>query len=208
MISTDPLDRLLEQLCQGDEASAEQVYLAYEPYLRLVVRKMLPARLRPKFDSIDVVQSVWVDILAGFHESRWHFASTGHLRAFLVKVTRNRFLDRLRQQRAALEHEQSLEVLSQADTPLADEPDPGSIAQADELWERMLALCPPQHQQLLELKRQGATLADIAGRTGLHPSSIRRIFYELARRLAFQHDRETASKHDQEMKREEDRQTR
>jgi RNA polymerase sigma-70 factor (ECF subfamily) len=52
------------------------------------------------------------------------------------------------------------------------------------LWEEMLALCPPAHHELLRLKRQGLRLAEIAARTGLHPSSVRRILYDLARQLA------------------------
>ena len=54
----------------------------------------------------------------------------------------------------------------------------------------MLALCPPAHRPLLDLKRQGCSLAEIAAQTGLHPSSVRRILYELARRLAVASERE------------------
>ena len=46
MHPADPLEALLEKLCQGDEAAAEQVFLAYEPYLRKVVRRQLPASAR------------------------------------------------------------------------------------------------------------------------------------------------------------------
>ena len=48
----------------------------------------------------------------------------------------------------------------------------------------MLALCSPAHHELLRLKRQGLRLAEIAARTGLHESSVRRILYDLARRYA------------------------
>ena len=182
-MTMETLDHLLEQLDSGDEAAAEQVFLAYEPYLRLVVRRMLPARLQSKFDSVDVVQSVWADVLVGFREAGWRFASAGHLRAFLVKVTRNRFFDRLRQQRVPLAHERALNDadLHQAS---ADHSEPSDLVQANELWEQMLALSPPHHHRLLELRREGCTLVDIAERTGFHPSSIRRIFYDLARQLA------------------------
>jgi RNA polymerase sigma factor (sigma-70 family) len=182
-MSADTLDHLLEQLCNGDEASAEQVFLTYEPYLRLVVRRMLPVRLRAKFDSVDVVQSVWADVLVGFREAGWRFATAGHLKAFLLKVTRNRFLDRVRQQRVPLAHQRSLDA-DGIDHPSPSDHQPSELAQAGELWERMLALCPPHHQRLLELKREGCTLSDIAERTGFHPSSVRRIFYDLARQLA------------------------
>jgi RNA polymerase sigma factor (sigma-70 family) len=182
-MSTDPLDALLDRLGTGDEAAAAEVFKTCEPYLRLVVRRQLPAQLRAKFDSIDIVQSVWADVLDGFRRAGWRFADAAHLRAFLVKVTRNRLIDRYRKHRSALSREERLEDAELAETP-ADDPHPSQVAQADELWERMLALCPPGHRELLRLKRQGASLAEIAERTGLHPSSVRRILYELARRLA------------------------
>jgi DNA-binding IclR family transcriptional regulator len=48
----------------------------------------------------------------------------------------------------------------------------------------MLALCPPAHHAVLELKRQGFTLMEVAKRTGLHEGSVRRILRQLARQLA------------------------
>jgi RNA polymerase sigma factor (sigma-70 family) len=178
------LEALVARLSQGDTAAAEQVFLAYEPYLRLVVRRQLSPGLRAKFDSLDVVQSVWADVLDGFRQAGWRFTDANHLRAFLVKATRNRFIDRLRQHRRALEHEQSLSAADAEGGPASRQPRPSEIAQADELWQQMLALCPPAHRELLHLKRQGLPLAEIAARTGLHESSVRRILYDLARQLA------------------------
>jgi RNA polymerase sigma-70 factor (ECF subfamily) len=103
-----PLDVLLEQLCNGDAEAAERVFLEYEPFLRKVVRRQLHPRLRVKFDSADVVQSIWADLLAGFRGARWTFTSAAQLRAFLLKATHNRFLDRVRQSNPALAHEQPL----------------------------------------------------------------------------------------------------
>jgi RNA polymerase sigma-70 factor (ECF subfamily) len=177
------LGLLLEKLCQGDTAAAEQVFLTYEPYLRLVVRRQLSAHLRAKFDSIDIVQSVWADVLDGFRAAGWRFSDVAHLRAFLVKATRNRFIDRVRQHQRALEHETPLPAGGVLELP-ATGPRPSEVAQAGELWVHLLALCPPEHHELLRLKRQGLLLAEIAARTGLHESSVRRILYELARRLA------------------------
>ena len=42
-MSDTALDHLLERLCRGDLEAAEQVFVTYEPYLRQVVRRQLPA---------------------------------------------------------------------------------------------------------------------------------------------------------------------
>ena len=79
------LDELLHQLNAGDPASAERVFRTYEPYLRMLVRRMLSERMRSKFDSVDIVQSVWVDVYARLRDGHWRFENAEQLRAFLVK---------------------------------------------------------------------------------------------------------------------------
>jgi RNA polymerase sigma-70 factor (ECF subfamily) len=191
----EPLDALLDKLAQGDEEAARQAFLTYEPYLRLVVRRHLSGRCRAKFDSMDIVQSVWADLLEGFRRGGWRFRDVHHLRAFLVKATRNRFLNRVRRHRRALECEQSLEETDPLQLPSARQAQPGEVAEADDLWDRLLMFCPPAHRELLQLKRQGLSLAELAARTGLHESSIRRIFYTLARRFAEQGHDKSSGRH-------------
>lgn len=183
-MSSTRIDRLVASLSSGDMTAAEPIYLEFEPYLRMVVRRNLPRRLRAKLDSADVVQSVWAKLISGLQASEWDFASAAQLRAFLVKATRNRLIDRVRQHRQALEHEQPLAETRQANLPRAREPRASEVAQADDLWQRMLVLCPPEHHELLRLKCQGLPLADVAARTGLHVDSVRRVIRQLARRMA------------------------
>jgi RNA polymerase sigma-70 factor (ECF subfamily) len=183
-MSNEPLKNLLEKLCQGDEAAAEAVFREYEPFLRLVVRRMLPANMHAKFDSVDVVQSVWADLIDGFKEAGWRFKDVAHLRGFLVKVTRNRFLDKVRRHNDRELPAVALPSSEMTGQPVSPDPRPSEVAQADELWEEILALCPPEHHEVLLLKRRGLGPAEIAKRTGMHPGSVRRILYELARRLA------------------------
>jgi RNA polymerase sigma factor (sigma-70 family) len=184
IMKAQPLEALLEKLCSGDTVAAECAFQAYEPYLRKVVRRHLPPHVRAKFDSSDIVQSVWVSVLSGFRNAGWRFVDTSHLRAFLVEATRNRFIDRVRQHQTALDHERPLGLTDPADLPSSKEPRPSEIAQANDLWEKMLGLCSPGHQEILRLKRNGLTLTEIASRTGMHEGSVRRVLRELARRLA------------------------
>jgi len=183
-VSVEPLDALLQKLTTGDDAAAEQVFRSYEPYLRMVVRRQLSPDLRAKFDSMDVVQSVWLHMLKGFREAGWRFTDTAHLRAFLVQLTRHRFIDRLRRHRTELAREQPMALAEVEEVLLADDPQPAEILQADELWEQLLELCPPAHREVLRLKREGALTSEVAARTGLHEGSVRRILNTLSRRLA------------------------
>jgi RNA polymerase sigma-70 factor (ECF subfamily) len=180
----DSLDELLAKLNSGDDAAAQQVFLAYEPYLRKVVRRLLPAELRAKFDSIDVFQSVCGDVLVAFREGGMRFGTVAQLRAFLIKATRNRFIDRVRQHRTAVRLERPLHDTELPGMPTSAQPRPSESAAAAELWERLLALCPPEHHQLLRLRRAGASAGEIAARVHIHEGSVRRILRELALRLA------------------------
>ncbi len=182
---SEPLDELLARLCDGDMAAAERVFLEYEPYLRTVVRRLLPIRLRSKFDSLDILQSVWVTLLRGFRKSGWRFKDADQLRGFLFVATRNRLIDRVRTHRKTRAREEPLEDYEERHPLTSLHPRPSEVAQASDVWERLLACCPPEHHQLLVLRRQGHTFAEIAAQTGLHPDSIRRILRTLARQLAF-----------------------
>jgi RNA polymerase sigma factor (sigma-70 family) len=182
-MSAEPLDLLLDRLGRGDLAAVEQVVADYEPYLRALVRHSLPAPLRTKFDSLDVVQSVWVQVLRALRDGTWQISDRDRLRALLVTVARRRLVSRYRRHGTALQREQrdgaDLDVL-----PAPAQPRPSEVAQAGELWEQMLALCPPEHHELLRLRRQGLLLDEIAARTGMHEGSVRRVLRQLARQLA------------------------
>jgi RNA polymerase sigma-70 factor (ECF subfamily) len=180
------VEPLLERLCQGDMEAAKRLFMAYEPYLRKVVRRQLPRELRAKFDSTDIVQSVWASVLEGHRSGEWHFADAHRFQAFLAQVARNRFIDSCRKHRPACEKEQPLDGMHTSQMPAARQPQPPDVMGAEELFEQMVALCPPEHRELLRLKRQGLTINELSARTGMHPGSIRRILRNLACELAVQ----------------------
>ena len=180
-----PLEHLLHLLGNGDPEAIEKVFVDVAPGLRSLVRRRMSKALRSKFDSEDVVLSVWTDLLSGFREGRWTFGTAAELRAFLMTATRRRLIDRVRQHRRAIERERALGPDKDAVGQLASAAaGPSAVARGNELWRQLQALCPPAHRELLNLKRQGLPLAEIAARTGLHASSVRRILYDLAKRLA------------------------
>src|SRR4051794_6110829 len=169
-MSAETLDTLLVKLNGGEDEAAARIFRDYEPFLRAMVRRRLTPPLRAKFDSMDVVQSVWADVLEGYREGGWRFTDRDHLRAFLARGTDNHFSKHCRHHGPALGRERPLPEAESPALSAADQPRPSQVAQAGELWERMRDLCPPAHHELLELKRQGLAPAEIAARTGLHES--------------------------------------
>jgi RNA polymerase sigma factor (sigma-70 family) len=178
------LDELLDRLCDGDATAAERVFVEFEPYLRKAIRRQLRGRLRQKFDSADILQSVWVDLLRGFRERGWRFADADQLRGFLFVATRNRVIDRCRKYQNA-PREESLGEDERPGKLVSSWPRPSETVQADDLWNRLLASCPPEHRPVLYLRREGHSLAEIAASTGLHRDSVRRILRALAGHVAF-----------------------
>jgi RNA polymerase sigma-70 factor (ECF subfamily) len=161
--------------------AAEDLFREYEPYLRMVVRRLLPRRLRSQFDSADVVQSAWAHVLRGLRSAGWHFADRSRLRALLATVARRRLITRLRRHR---EDGGAADAVTDGDLPAPNQPRPSEFAQAGELWDKMLAACPPAHHELLRLRSQGLALQEVAARTGIHEGSVRRVLRRLARQLA------------------------
>src|SRR5262245_48738766 len=142
-----PLEQLLAQLCAGDRSAAGEVFTAFEPYLRRAVRRQLPPLLRAKLDSADVLQSVWTDLVRSFREAGCRFVDVDHLRGFLFVATRNRLIDRIRQHERVVNVEKPLGERQ----PASQQPRPSELLVANDLWERILSRCPPEHRAILLL---------------------------------------------------------
>jgi RNA polymerase sigma-70 factor (ECF subfamily) len=179
-------DDLFDRLSRGEVEAVAALHAAYAPYLRAIVRRQLSDRLRARLDSTDVVQSVWVQVLQQLGKDGWP-ESESQLRALLATIARRRLANRARQHARGLAAERPTD--RGLDTvPDAPRPRPSQVAQADELWDRMLDACPPEHLDVLLLRRDGLTLEEIAGRTGLHEGSVRRILRRLFSDLALRDD--------------------
>ena len=188
------LDRWIERLNNGESAAVEPVLRAYEPYLRIAVRRRLGRRLRVKVDSMDIVQSVFANVINGFRNGGWRFDGRPQLYAFLRRIAWRRLADRYQEHRKVLDREQPLAETAAQRFPDAGTPRPSQVAQGRELWERVLQACPPAHREVVRLRMNGHLLSEIAARTGLHEGSVRRILYDLARRMSL--TRRTATRPD------------
>jgi DNA-directed RNA polymerase specialized sigma24 family protein len=132
----DSPDQLIGRLNAGDVDAIERVFVAYEPYLRMAVRRRLSPRLRSKVDSADIVQSVFADLLCGVRARDWNFAGRAQLEALLRKIAWRRLADRYQKHARAAARERSLDdAPSHALFDLA-QARPSQVAQGREFWER------------------------------------------------------------------------
>lgn len=181
---TEGPEQLIARLNAGDSEAVTTLFEAYGPYLCMVVRRRLGPKLRTRVDSSDIVQSVFADVVTGLRQGNWHFNSPAELRAFLRRIAWRRLADRFEKHRKSLEHEQRLETIPPGAAPASSMPRASEVARGNELWDEMLRQCPDSHHEVVRLRLHGLKMSEIAERTGLHPGSVRRILYELARRLS------------------------
>jgi len=174
------IDELLARLGRGEVAAAGDLYVAYAAYVRAVVRRRISTQLRSKFDSADVAQSVWAQVVRQIGAG-WQVDSEPELRALLAVIARRRVATRARS------HKRPGDPVSETilkEAVASRQPTPSQVVHADELWERLLLLCSPEHRDVLRLRRDGLPLAEVAARTGFHEGSIRRILRRLFREIA------------------------
>src|SRR5262249_21046250 len=131
---TATLESLLERVNAGDESAVSDLFEQHGPYLRTVIRRQLSARLRTRFDSMDVLQSVCADLVRGIRERTWRFETVEQLRHFLTTVMRNRFLNTIRHHRRSLEAETPLHQTADR-LPEYNAARPSEVAVADDLWQ-------------------------------------------------------------------------
>lgn len=169
-----------------DVEAVAAMFAAYAPYLRAIVRCQMSEQMRGKFDSVDVVQSVWVHVLRQIGRDGWQLTDERQVRALLATIARRRLITRVRRHTSGIEPNQSFGDFDSL--PQTNQPRPSEVAQASDMWETLLALCPEEHRPVLHLRREGLPLPEIASRTGLHEGSVRRILRRLASDMALQEE--------------------
>lgn len=175
----------------GDEAARTVLLRHFEEDVRMMVRVRLPRALRTQFDSMDFAQAVWQSFFADEDDDPERFANSRHMRGFLAGVAKNKVYEehrkRTRTRKYDLGREESLYVRRGGrDEPrevAGHDPTPSQDVQARECLDRLLAGRSPVEVQVIQLRQEGRTYAEIEERTGMGERSIRRVIDALRERL-------------------------
>jgi RNA polymerase sigma factor (sigma-70 family) len=177
------LDRLLQQCGRGDQSGFAQLYRRASPRLFAICLRML----RDRGAAEDVLQDIFVTIwrkAAAFDPTR------ASAMTWLVTLSRNKAIDRLRKQReTALDPQTVLEYAAGEDG--ADTLSPATAAEGTEQNARLqvcLEELEPQHRRFIrEAFFSGATYSELAARSsvplGTMKSWIRRGLMQLRKCL-------------------------
>jgi RNA polymerase sigma factor (sigma-70 family) len=182
---------LVARARSGDPAAIRDFLERFEREVRVMVRARLPRKLRPRFDSGDFVQAVWQSFFTDPNGPAREFENIAHLRGFLDGVVRNKVQEEHRRLTRTAKHNLareerlyinrgSREVLREVASP---DPSPSENVQADDRLEQLVAGFGPREIEVLTLRRQGLTQAEIADRTGMNERSVRRIIELFRSRL-------------------------
>ncbi len=179
---------LLEQLREGDDLAAEAVFERYFERLTSLARSRLSRRLASRTDPEDIVMSVYRSFFVGARAGRFTLSRGGDLWRLLASITKHKVLREIRYQEAerrSVNVERPLDPTGGGRWPRRQlDPSPqAAIALADEV-EWVLSQLDPFGRRVLELRLQGAQLAEIARDTARSERSVRRILSQVRELLA------------------------
>ena len=183
MSQTNRFVDLLARARAGDNEAIAQLTEQYEPQVRLVARARLGSSLRPYLDSVDLVQSVHRSLMLGLRNQQFDIATPERLIALAVTIVRRKVARQWRRLRRQ-------QRMDSADAPELKDlvvslsaADPAEVVAMRDQIDRLFAEMNEETRQLIEMRLEGYTTAEVARRTGCEPEMLRVRLHRLRRRL-------------------------
>lgn len=166
---------LLARARQGCPDAAADIVRRYESGLRAYVRYRLSRLARGLFDSVDIIQNLWLDL---FHKAlnRHAFKSS---EAFLAFLTRMAEIKRLEAERYAEARKRSASCTRalDADVPVRG-PSPVEVVETEEFLEGLRRVVDNPLAIAVRMLQEGSTLDEIAMVMEMPRRPLRRLLAE------------------------------
>jgi RNA polymerase sigma-70 factor (ECF subfamily) len=159
----------LARIRAGDEQAAAELIRQYEPLIRREIRMNLhDHQLNRAFDSMDVCQSVLFSFFLRTAAGEYDLERPEQLVGLLVTMTRNKLASAVRREhRARRDARRVSEAAGEGLDRLADSVDgPAEALATKELLERFRQALSEEEREMVDLRREGLTWADVAVRLG------------------------------------------
>ncbi len=169
MDETPSFAEFMQRIRAGDDAAAEELVRRYEPLIRREVRlRIEDDRLNRAFDSNDVSQSVLASFFVRAAIGEYDLDQPDQLVRLLVAMVRNKLVSRARQERRLRRDVRRVsfgatETLEQVADPC---PSASEMLSRQELLDRLRTSLTDEERQIADLRSQGLSWEDVAGRLG------------------------------------------
>lgn len=178
---------LLSRARQHDAEAMNELCRQYQPRLQVVARVLLGPALRPILDSMDLVQSVHRSLLVGLRAEKFDVSTPENLLALSLTLLRRkiaRHWRRAQRQQRLQSGRSSLDLLPTILSELTSrETGPAETAQYDDQVEQLCRHLSDIERQILGLRLDGYTTAEIAQLLGLNHITLRVRLTRLRERL-------------------------
>jgi RNA polymerase sigma factor (sigma-70 family) len=181
-----PLRELVSGIREGDEQAVGAFVAHYEPQLRRVLRVTRVIRLlQSQFDSQDLMQSVFMQVIADIRADHAKFSDESALVGYLSTVGRNRLRDHIRRVKATKRDRQKtvgddVEALKKV---AQSGPSPSQIVEVREQVARIEACASPSELKVIKERADGAGWQELASARGLNPEALRKRIERVRRRI-------------------------
>jgi RNA polymerase sigma factor (sigma-70 family) len=180
-------DDFFRRLQGADEEALAALLREYEPEIRRAASVRLGPLLRPHLDSLDLVQSVFITLLKGLRNDKFHIAGPAELVALSAEIIRRKVAQVWKRMKRRTElngqltgtHEDAEHVI----VGRPDSLDPAVEAEVRDGLAHMLDEVDDADRRLLELRLQGFTTAEAARKLDADPDILRVRLSRLRRRL-------------------------
>ena len=179
-------DDFFRRLQGADDEALAALLREYEPEIRRAASMRLGPLLRPHLDSLDLVQSVFITLLKGLRNDKFHIAGPAELVALSAEIIRRKVAQVWKRMKRRTElngqltgtHEDAEHVV----VGRPDSLDPAVEAEVRDGLARMLDEVDDADRRLLELRLQGFTTAEAARKLDADPDILRVRLSRLRRR--------------------------
>jgi RNA polymerase sigma-70 factor (ECF subfamily) len=177
---------LLARARSGDERAETDLARRIESALSRCVRVwMRDPRLRRRFDTLDVCQSVMANFFLRLNLGQYELRSSEELLKLLVTMARNKFLNLIERENARKRDARRNAGQSPSELGLAaGGSSPSFRVMVEELFDKARQRLTPDERRLVELRRQERTWEEIGAALHLTPEAARKKHDRAVERVA------------------------
>lgn len=184
--SAQTFSTLIDEVRNGSQEAAEQLWRQYGGHVLHVVRRLVNQRMRSLLDSEDFSQAVWASFFARMPDAS-DIDSPEALIRVLVQLARCKVAEERRRLYRKQRNITRQEPFSDGNDPIDERmPTPSQVAVAQDLVENLDSLAAVKSSKfgrVVRMSRDGFSAVEIAEKEEISSRSVRRILRDVRRRF-------------------------